>query len=181
MDKNIDIAIAQYLDLTKEKYPQVESAYIFGSFAKGKSTDDSDIDLALIYNNLDDSKRFDIQVQLMLLASKIDSRIEPHPISLEDFNSGNPFVVEIKKTGIAIAALATKKIRVGCSSCFRKKPQPQHLQLFVLFILYPEFLQSGERYSNSPITCPWGNGNLHQLLLPWNFFDYRISRCLLKK
>jgi len=40
----------------------------------------------------------------MLLAAKIDSRIEPHPISHEDFNSGNPFVDEIKRTGIKAAA-----------------------------------------------------------------------------
>jgi predicted nucleotidyltransferase len=104
MDKNTDLAVTKYLELIKEKFPDIESAYLFGSYAKGKSTDDSDIDLALIFKNLDDSKRFDIQVQLMLLAAKIDSRIEPHPISLEDFNSGNPFVVEIKKTGIVLAA-----------------------------------------------------------------------------
>lgn len=104
MDKNIDITIAKYLDLIKEKFADIEAVYLFGSYAKGKSTDDSDIDIALIFKNLDDSKRFDIQVQLMLLAAQIDSRIEPHPISHEDFNSGNPFVVEIKKTGIEVAA-----------------------------------------------------------------------------
>jgi len=104
MDKSIDIAITKYLDLIKENFSDIERAYLFGSYAKGKSTDDSDIDLALIFTNLDDSRRFDIQVQLMLLAAKIDSRIEPHPISHEDFNSGNPFVNEIKKTGIEIAA-----------------------------------------------------------------------------
>jgi predicted nucleotidyltransferase len=104
MDKNIDAALTKYLDLIKDKFPEIESAYLFGSYAKGKSIEDSDIDLALIFTNLDDSKRFDIQVQLMLLAAKIDSRIEPHPISHEDFNSGNPFVAEIKKTGIELAA-----------------------------------------------------------------------------
>ena len=104
MDKNIDIAITKYLELIKENFSDIERAYLFGSYAKGKSTDDSDIDLALIFTNLDDSRRFDIQVQLMLLAAKIDSRIEPHPISHEDFNSGNPFANEIKKTGIEIAA-----------------------------------------------------------------------------
>jgi len=104
MDKNIDKAVTKYLDLIKISFPQIESVYLFGSYAKGKSTEDSDIDLALIFTNLDDSKRFDIQVQLMLLAAKIDSRIEPHPISQEDFNSGNPFVSEIKKTGIELAA-----------------------------------------------------------------------------
>lgn len=104
MDKRIDTAIAKYLELIKEKFSDIESVYLFGSYAKGKSTDDSDIDLALIFRDLDNSSRFDIQVQLMLLAAKIDSRIEPHPISSEDFNSGNPFVAEIKKTGIELAA-----------------------------------------------------------------------------
>ena len=104
MDKNIDLAVTKYLDLIKINFPEIESAYLFGSYATGKSTEDSDIDVALIFTNLDDSKRFDIQVQLMLLAAKIDSRIEPHPISHEDFNSGNPFVAEIKKTGIEFAA-----------------------------------------------------------------------------
>lgn len=104
MDKNIDTTIAKYLDLIKEKFTDIEKVYVFGSYAKGKSTDDSDIDLALIFSNLDDSKRFDIQVQLMMLAAQIDSRIEPHPISHDDFDSGNPFVVEIKKTGVEVAA-----------------------------------------------------------------------------
>jgi len=40
--------------------------------------------------------------QLLLIASKYDTRIEPHPISNKDFNSKNPFAYEIKKTGIEI-------------------------------------------------------------------------------
>ncbi len=86
MDENIDISIAKYLDLIKKKFSNIENAYLFGSYVKGESTEDSDIDLALIFTDLDDSRRFDIQVQLMLLAARIDSRIEPHPISREDFN-----------------------------------------------------------------------------------------------
>ncbi len=105
MDKDIDIEVIKYLELIREKFTGIETAYLFGSYVKGKSTEDSDIDLAIIFTNLDDSRRFDIQVQLMLLAAKIDSRIEPHPISREDFDSGNPFVIEIKKTGIEITAL----------------------------------------------------------------------------
>ncbi len=103
MDENIDITIAKYLDLIKKKFSNIENAYLFGSYVKGKSTEDSDIDLALIFTDLDDSRRFDIQVQLMLLAARIDSRIEPHPISREDFNSGNPFIAEIKKTAVEVA------------------------------------------------------------------------------
>jgi len=104
MDQIIDTTIIKYLKLIKERFSDIEKVYLFGSYAKGKSTDDSDIDVALIFTKLDDSNRFDIQVQLMMLAAQIDSRIEPHPISHEDFNSGNPFVAEIKKTGIEVAA-----------------------------------------------------------------------------
>ncbi|MCF6270895.1 MAG: hypothetical protein L3J41_14355 [Melioribacteraceae bacterium] len=53
-------------------------------------------------NNLEDDKRFDLQVKLTLLASDFDLGIEPHPISNKDFNYNNPFVAEIIKTGIEI-------------------------------------------------------------------------------
>ena len=102
MDKGINIAIKNYLKLIRQEYSGLNKAIVFGSYAKGNSNQDSDIDLALIFNELDDSKRFDMQIQLMLIASQIDSRIEPHPISISDFNSGNPFVEEIQKTGIEI-------------------------------------------------------------------------------
>ena len=104
MDKSIDIKIRKYLDLIKSKFPDFERAWLFGSYAKGNSNEDSDIDIALIFTKLDSESRFDVQVRLMLMAAQIDSRIEPHPLSQEDFNSGNPFAVEIKRTGIEIAA-----------------------------------------------------------------------------
>jgi len=107
MDKATNKTITDYIKLIQQEYPDFESVYVFGSYARGNSNQDSDIDLAIIFRNLDDSKRFDIQVQLMLLASQIDTRIEPHPISYNDFHSDNPFVVEIKKTGFKILEKAT--------------------------------------------------------------------------
>lgn len=102
MDERISKSIIDYIKLTRKKYTDIEAVYVFGSYAKGNSNQDSDIDLALIFKNLEDSKRFDIQVQLMLLASQIDTRIEPHPLSHDDFHSDNPFVAEIKKTGFEL-------------------------------------------------------------------------------
>lgn len=106
MDKAINKTITDYIKLVQQKYSDFESAYVFGSYAKENSNQDSDIDLAIILRDLDDSKRFDVQVQLMLLASQIDTRIEPHPISQSDFYSDNPLVVEIKKTGFEITEKA---------------------------------------------------------------------------
>jgi uncharacterized protein len=102
MDKKTDTIIRQYISTVADQIPGFVTAYLFGSFAKKNQRPESDIDIALIIDNLKDSDKFDIQVQLMLLASKFDSRIEPHPLSKLDLISGNPFVHEIKKTGIEI-------------------------------------------------------------------------------
>jgi uncharacterized protein len=96
--------LIEYILLIRQKYPEFQQALVFGSYAKGHPHDNSDIDLALIFNELKESDRFNFQVQLMLLAANIDSRIEPHPLSIEDFNSGNPMAAEIRKTGIEVDA-----------------------------------------------------------------------------
>jgi uncharacterized protein len=105
MDKEINKIIEEYVTSVAKLTPGFITAYVFGSYAKNIQGSDSDIDIALIIDNLNDNDRFDLQVQLILLASDFDYRIEPHPLSSEDFNSGNPFSLEIKKTGIEIKPL----------------------------------------------------------------------------
>ena len=104
MDKqNIDIEIINSVEeYIKEisKYYDIQEVYLFGSYAKGTNTKDSDIDLAIVINN--DKNNFDLMTELMNLTKNIDLRIEPHPIKVKDFEEGNPFVQEIIDTGIKI-------------------------------------------------------------------------------
>lgn len=102
MDKTVDKSIKDYISLIQGKFSNIKEVYIFGSQAKGNPNYESDIDLAIIFEEMDDTQRFDLQVQLMMLASQIDSRIEPHPISFSEFQSGNPFAVEIRRTGFDV-------------------------------------------------------------------------------
>lgn len=102
MDKRTDKIVKDFISTVAQKNPNLVAVYLFGSYAREKQRDESDIDLALIIDQLNDNDKFDMQVQLMLLASQFDTRIEPHPLSNKDFNSGNPFAEEIKKTGIEI-------------------------------------------------------------------------------
>jgi predicted nucleotidyltransferase len=102
MDKKIAESITNFISLIKKDHKGVEKAILFGSYAKNREKQESDIDIAIIFRDLNDNEKFDLQVQLILLASQIDSRIEPHPISKKDFYSNNPFVIEIQKTGIEI-------------------------------------------------------------------------------
>ena len=102
MDKKTNSAIKKYINSVAGKIPDYTTAYLFGSYAKNSYTPESDIDIAIIIDNLMDTNRFEMQIQLMLIASQIDSRIEPHPVSKSDLESGSPFVYEILKTGVEI-------------------------------------------------------------------------------
>jgi uncharacterized protein len=95
----IDI-VKQYIKIIPKDFG-VKKVFLFGSFAKGKEKDDSDIDIALVLEYMPDF--FYAQKQLMKLRRKIDLRIEPHPIKEQDFNSLNPFAYEIEQTGIVIS------------------------------------------------------------------------------
>jgi len=77
---------------------KIDSAYLFGSFAKGTEHKWSDIDVAVISSDFSDN-RFEESVRLMILSHDIDSRIEPVPFRPERFIDEDPLAWEIKKTG----------------------------------------------------------------------------------
>lgn len=78
----------------------VKNAMLFGSYAKGTNNDESDIDIAMVIDNVPDV--IDAQIELMKLRRDIDLRIEPHPFRVEDFNIDDPIVNEIMNNGVKI-------------------------------------------------------------------------------
>lgn len=102
MDKGVIKIINSYILSLRKENLQFKKVYLFGSYAKNKQSSHSDIDLAFIFdeNNLIDY--FDLQAQMLFLASYIDTRIEPHPMSSEDFTPENPLACEILNTGLEI-------------------------------------------------------------------------------
>ncbi len=100
MDIRTNKKISDFISSVASPNKGLIKGYLFGSYAKETNSECSDIDFALI--RLTDEDRFDLQVQLMLLASGFDLRIEPHPISRENLDINNPFAAEILKPGIEI-------------------------------------------------------------------------------
>ena len=95
------IKIAEdYVSLVKNKV-KVDRVYLYGSHAKGYSTEDSDIDIAVVAEDFS-SDLVDDTLKLMKIRRLLDSRIEPRPFSKKDFNEANPFAKEIINTGIRI-------------------------------------------------------------------------------
>ena len=102
INKEIVDIVDKYIAIVKENY-DVVAIILFGSYAKGTEHEDSDIDIAVVTDDIKTDK-FDEEVKLTLLRRKIDSRIEPHIIKVEDYeNDETPFVVEVKNTGIKVA------------------------------------------------------------------------------
>ena len=98
MDKKQAIAIAQkYKELVAEKLP-VKATYLYGSYSKGNYREDSDIDIAVVVDQLSDNY-FEDTPLLWKLRRKLSNLIEPI-LLVEDMN--NPLYRDITQTGILI-------------------------------------------------------------------------------
>ncbi|RLD74322.1 MAG: nucleotidyltransferase domain-containing protein [Bacteroidetes bacterium] len=101
MDKKYALEIVNnYINTLLLNEINVHSAYLFGSFAKGNSHKDSDIDLAIVLDKA--LNNFETEIKLMTLRKKNETIIEPHIFDENDFTKINPFFNEIMKTGIQI-------------------------------------------------------------------------------
>lgn len=94
--------VKMFVDMVlKNSGLHLERVILFGSYAKGMENKWSDIDVALVSRDFSGIGFYD-RKRVNPYLIKIDSRIEPHPFKPEDFNSDNPFVLEILERGIEI-------------------------------------------------------------------------------
>lgn len=101
-DKMIMEIVRKYVKKICENY-NVYAIILFGSYAKGTEHEDSDIDIAIITDDIKNDI-FDEEVELMKLRKGIDYRLEPHIIRIEDYkNAETPFIKEVIDTGIKVA------------------------------------------------------------------------------
>ena len=101
IDSRIMESIKKYIEKISQYY-KIEAIILFDSYAKGTENEDSDIDIAIISSDFSDI--IEDGAKLIGLTWKIDTRIEPHPITTEDYQKvSNPFVREVVDTGIKVA------------------------------------------------------------------------------
>lgn len=102
IDASIMGAVKKFLDKIRENGIPVSSAYLFGSYALGKGSEWSDIDVAVISPAIS-YDRLEERIRLMKLSATVDSRIEPVPFRPDTFVDEDPLAWEIKRKGIPIS------------------------------------------------------------------------------
>ena len=98
---SIEKSIQRFLNAVRRQY-RIQAAYLYGSQTKGKATQWSDIDVAVVSPDFSDDL-FEERLILMQLAAHIDDRIEPRLFKVETFNVNDPIASEIQKRGIRVA------------------------------------------------------------------------------
>lgn len=93
--------IARSFGKLVQKELDVKNIYLYGSYAKGNFSKDSDIDIAVIGDDFIGDPIEDTML-LMGIRRKVDYRIEPRPFRTSDFNKSNPISKEIMETGVLI-------------------------------------------------------------------------------
>lgn len=91
--------VKKFARTIKYKGIPIAELIIFGSYAKGKAKGYSDIDLAIVSPKFGKDLIGELQFLLKQIRN-VDDRIEPIPVSLEEYKYGiSPFIFEVKKFG----------------------------------------------------------------------------------
>ena len=98
--KDIITLIKKFVSLASKEF-EIESVYLFGSYAVGNANDYSDIDIAVVADNFEGSRFFDRR-RLNEYILKTSYDLEVHPFKTEEFTEDNPFVKEILKVGLKL-------------------------------------------------------------------------------
>ncbi|OGI78108.1 hypothetical protein A3C57_01805 [Candidatus Nomurabacteria bacterium RIFCSPHIGHO2_02_FULL_33_12] len=102
ISKSIKNSIAKYKKRLIKEGIIFDKVILFGSYAKGNANLYSDIDIAIVSKYFG-KNNFKEMSKLNALTYGVDTRIEAHPVSYNDFlNPISPFVFEIKKYGVLV-------------------------------------------------------------------------------
>ncbi len=99
MDKKEIINKIQLYSRLLQQHFDLDSVFLFGSYAKGEPGEDSDIDVAVVVDKIQ-GDYFSYVPLLWKLRRQVDVRIEP--ILFEKDHDPSGFLSEIKRTGIQI-------------------------------------------------------------------------------
>jgi predicted nucleotidyltransferase len=94
--------VQNFANEVRNQFP-VSKVILYGSYAKGTATEESDVDVCFFLPNINDDNWFDISMQIFNLSHEyLDVSIEPRIYNVNDLEEDNFFLKEVLRTGIEI-------------------------------------------------------------------------------
>ncbi|MBI5184375.1 MAG: nucleotidyltransferase domain-containing protein [Nitrospinae bacterium] len=108
VEKKVVEKIEKFVKALRREKINIAKVILYGSRASGESHEYSDIDVAVVSPDFG-KDRFEEGAQLFKIACKIDSLIEPVPISLESYEKDTwiPLIYEIRENGVELETMAS--------------------------------------------------------------------------
>ena len=95
----INDVVVQYVADVRRALP-IDKAVLYGSYAKGTATEQSDIDVCFFSSSFENMPSIDIMTRLFRLTRKYKGiDIEPRGFPTSELENDNPFVKEVLRTG----------------------------------------------------------------------------------
>lgn len=118
MAKKWDIieSVRKFAKEVQDQGVALSEVYLFGSYARGEQREDSDIDVALVADSFVGVSFEDIKQFIDVTIKKPYMLFEYHTFNTKDFETGDPFMDEIKRTGISVLAASRKRARAVSST-----------------------------------------------------------------
>jgi len=99
MDRAVVVELVKrYADRVRKDF-DVKKVILFGSYAKGTAREDSDIDVAVVFEHID-GDYLDVITRLSRIRRDVEHRIEP--VALDESNDKSGFLEEIARSGVIV-------------------------------------------------------------------------------
>ena len=100
-ERKIINMLQSYLKLLTSEGVAIDKAFLYGSYLTNSQTDESDIDLMIVTNEVSDD---DTIGKIWSMTKKINSKIEPYLIDKKRFDAHNtsPLISLVKSKGLLI-------------------------------------------------------------------------------
>jgi predicted nucleotidyltransferase len=93
--------IQMFLCLVKNEV-RIEKVILFGSYAKGTFTPDSDIDLAIVSPDFKEDACIENMTRLLCIANRVKADIQSLPFSMNEYVEQRGIMEEIMRTGVEL-------------------------------------------------------------------------------
>jgi predicted nucleotidyltransferase len=78
--------VLRFYEAARESVP-IRKVLLYGSYAKGRATEDSDIDVAVVVDEPDHTKRIEITAKLFHSAFQVDPALEPKCVFWDEYEN----------------------------------------------------------------------------------------------